>query len=158
MVGSLYTSIDSRYLASAGLYTRPTLVHSSFLPIQDLPTSIWWWIWEFGKHVERVLHASGVSATKYFTSFRGQQIVMLCDHVRAFLCHRKGQKEDPCLENTPLCNLSQHQDLLSSFFFPSSFCACVGPTVLFLWQIFLTFWPKNSFQPRKSFDLIQWIF
>jgi hypothetical protein len=29
---------------------------------------------------------------------------------------------------------------------------------LFLWQIFLTFWPKNSFQPRKSFDLIQWIF
>jgi hypothetical protein len=96
------------------------------------------WIWEFGKHVERVLHASGaLSATKevLYTSSRGQQIVMLCDHVRDFFMPtEKGhKKEHPWLdENTLFCNFSQHQDLLGSFFFLLSFCACVGSTVLFL--------------------------
>ncbi len=58
------------------------------------------------------------------------------------------------MKSHSFCNFSQHQDLLGSFFFLFyllSFCARVGPTILFLWQIFLNILTQEFFSTQKIF-------
>ncbi len=117
-------------------------------------------IWEFAKHVERVLHASLECQLhkSTFTSFRGptdcRALWWSC--ASFFVATEKGKRRIPGLKTHTLCNFSQHQDLWGSLFFFSllSFCACVGPTVLFLWQIFFIYFdPRILFNPENLLTL-----
>ncbi len=78
-------------------------------------------IWEFAKHVERVLHASlECQLQKYFYKFQGANrlscfVMIMCE---LFCCHRKGQNEDPWLENTLFAISHNIKTFEVPFFFP----------------------------------------